>query len=76
MPMFAAAGTSVAMGNAPPEVKAAALSQLVIVPTNEEALIAEPKRMLLHEAAAIAAARDLAELGRETVRPGGPALTI
>ena len=37
------------------------LSQLVIVPTNEEALIAEPKRMLLHEAAAIAAARDLAE---------------
>ena len=37
------------------------LPQSEIVPTNEEALVAEPVRMLLHEREAIAAARDLAE---------------
>ncbi len=36
------------------------LTQLVIVPTNEEALVAEPKRMLLHEPEAIAAAKEVA----------------
>ena len=36
------------------------LPQLEIVPTNEEALVAEPVRMLLHEPEAIAAARALA----------------
>ena len=35
-------------------------SQLVIVAANEEALVAEPKRMILHEPDAIAAARELA----------------
>jgi len=35
-------------------------SQLVIVAANEEALVAEPKRMILHEPDAIAAARGLA----------------
>lgn len=34
-------------------------SQLVIVAANEEALVAEPKRMILHEPDAIAAAREL-----------------
>ena len=37
------------------------LPQLEIVRTNEEALVAEPVRMLLHEREAIAAARDLTE---------------
>ena len=36
------------------------LRRLIIVPTNDEALIGEPVRMLLHEPAAIAAAKDLA----------------
>ena len=36
------------------------LPRVEIVATNEEALIAEPKRMLLHEPEAIAAAKDLA----------------
>ena len=35
-------------------------SQLVIVSANEEALVAEPKRMILHEPDAIAAGRELA----------------
>lgn len=35
-------------------------SQLVIVSANEEALVAEPKRMILHEPDAITAARELA----------------
>ena len=35
-------------------------SQIVIVAANEEALVAEPKRMILHEPDAIAAARELA----------------
>ena len=33
---------------------------MVIVPTNEEALVAEPKRMLLHELEAIAAVKEVA----------------
>ena len=37
------------------------LPQMEIVRTNEEALVAEPVRMLLHEREAIAAARDLTE---------------
>ena len=35
-------------------------SQIVIVSANEEALVAEPKRMILHQPDAIAAARELA----------------
>lgn len=37
-------------------------TRLVIVPTNEEALVAEPKRMILHEPEAIAAVQDLTAL--------------
>lgn len=36
-------------------------AQLVIVPTNEDALVAEPKRMILHEPDAIDAVKELAE---------------
>ena len=35
-------------------------TRLVIIPTNEEALVAEPKRMILHEPEAIAAVQELA----------------
>ena len=37
------------------------LPRLVIVPTNEEALVGEPLRMLLHQREAIAAVRNLTE---------------
>jgi len=43
-------------------------SQLVIVSENEEALVAEPKRMILHEPDAIAAARELAARYRKECR--------
>lgn len=43
-------------------------SQLVIVPTNEEALVAEPKRMLFHEPEAIDAAKKLAGLFSQACR--------
>jgi len=37
-------------------------TRLLIVPTNEDALVAEPKRMILHEPEAIAAVQDLTAL--------------
>ena len=43
-------------------------TRLVIVPTNEEALVAEPKRMILHEPEAIAAVQDLAAQFRQECR--------
>lgn len=43
-------------------------TRLVIVPMNEEALVAEPKRMILHEPEAIAAVQDLAAQYRQQCR--------
>ncbi|MXZ22577.1 MAG: HAD family phosphatase [Caldilineaceae bacterium SB0665_bin_25] len=43
-------------------------TRLVIVPTNEDALVAEPKRMILHEPEAIAAVQELAAQYRQECR--------
>ena len=50
----------VELGSSPGGEGAKSQTQVIVVRQNEEALVAEPKRMLLHEPEAIVAAKELA----------------